>query len=225
MGLSLNPAAPAAHRITAEDRVERIGQLTTRQLTDALLWLAGYAPDVFDVVADAVEPFAGDGSEDPAPFCAVCGGDIGVFLKFGLDWRHYRGTDLTDLGLFEPGHRPVLAWPGALLGWPRSPRELRSRRKEAAGPGASSVDTVADRVWALAMRWPYAIGQQSAAQLPAVPGLTAVIGKRRCTLIWTSVYTIDSSNGDLQETYLLAIGDSWTTQNMSANYGTPPAEG
>jgi hypothetical protein len=66
--------APAAHRITAEDRVERIGQLTTRQLTDALLWLAGYAPDVFDVVADAVEPFAGDGSEDPAPFCAVCGG-------------------------------------------------------------------------------------------------------------------------------------------------------
>jgi hypothetical protein len=55
--------------------VERIGQLTTRQLTDALLWLAGYAPDVFDVVADADEPFAGDGSEDPAPFCAVCGGD------------------------------------------------------------------------------------------------------------------------------------------------------
>ena len=70
----------------------------------------GYAPDVFDVVADAVEPFAGDGSEDPAPFCAVCGGDIGVFLKFGLDWRHYRGTDLTDLELFEAGHRPVLAW-------------------------------------------------------------------------------------------------------------------
>jgi hypothetical protein len=110
MGLSLTQAAPSAHRITAEDRVERIGQLTTRQLTDALLWLAGYAPDVFDVVADAVEPFAGDGSEDPAPFCAVCGGDIGVFLKFGLDWRHYRGTDLADLELFDPGHRPVLAW-------------------------------------------------------------------------------------------------------------------
>jgi hypothetical protein len=30
-------------------------------------------------------------------------------LKFGLEWR-YRGTDLTDLELFEPGHRPVLAW-------------------------------------------------------------------------------------------------------------------
>ena len=48
-----------------KESTERIGQLTTRQLTDALLWLAGYAPDVFDVVADAVGPFAGDGSEDP----------------------------------------------------------------------------------------------------------------------------------------------------------------
>jgi hypothetical protein len=106
--------------------VERIGQLTTRQLTDALIWLAGYAPGVFDVVADAVEPFAGDGSEDPAPFCAVCGGDIGVFLKFGLDWRHYRGTDLTDLELFEPG--TGRSWPGVPPGCPRSPRGLRSPR-------------------------------------------------------------------------------------------------
>jgi hypothetical protein len=36
MGTSLTQAAPASHRITAEDRMERIGQLTTRQLTDAL---------------------------------------------------------------------------------------------------------------------------------------------------------------------------------------------
>jgi hypothetical protein len=139
MGLSLTQAAPAAHRITAEDRVERIGQLTTRQLTDALLWLAGYAPDVFDVVADAVEPFAGDGSEDPAPFCAVCGGDIGVFLKFGLDWRHYRGTDLTDLELFDPGHRPVLAWRSP--GLPAWPTRTACRRQKAVGRGASTPPT------------------------------------------------------------------------------------
>ena len=44
MGTSLTQSAPASHRITAEDRMERIGQLTTRQQTDALLWLAGYAP-------------------------------------------------------------------------------------------------------------------------------------------------------------------------------------
>jgi hypothetical protein len=39
---------------------------------------------------------------------------------------------------------------------------------------------------------------------------------------WTSVYTADAGSGDLQETYLPAIGDGWTTQNLSANFGTPP---
>jgi hypothetical protein len=110
MGHSLTDPAPATHRITAEDRLERIGQLTSKQCVDALLWLAGYAPAVFDAVAEAVEPCAGDGSDDPVPVCAICSGDIGVFLKFGLDWRHYRGTSLKDLELFDPGHRPILAW-------------------------------------------------------------------------------------------------------------------
>jgi hypothetical protein len=41
-------------------------------------------------------------------------------------------------------------------------------------------------------------------------------------LTWTSVYTVDSANDHLQETYLPAVGDSWTTQDLSANYGTPP---
>ena len=41
-------------------------------------------------------------------------------------------------------------------------------------------------------------------------------------LTWTSVYTIDASDSHLQETYLPAIGDPWTTQDLSANYGTPP---
>ena len=40
---------------------------------------------------------------------------------------------------------------------------------------------------------------------------------------YTSVYTIDA-NGDLQETYLPAIGDAWSTQNLSANYGTPAVQ-
>jgi hypothetical protein len=110
MATSLTQAAPASHPITDEDRMERIGQLTAKQQTDALLWLAGYAPSVFDAVAEAVEPCAGDGSEDPAPFCAICDGDIGIFLKFGLDWLHYAGTDLSDIELIDPGHRPVRAW-------------------------------------------------------------------------------------------------------------------
>ena len=41
---------------------------------------------------------------------------------------------------------------------------------------------------------------------------------------FTSVYTVDASSGDLQETYLPAIGDAWSTQNLSANYGTPPTD-
>jgi len=110
MRTSLSQVAPASHPITAEDRMERIGQLTAKQQTDALLWLAGYAPTVFDAVAEAVEPCMGDGTDDPAPYCAVCDGDIGIFLKFGLDWRHYTGTDLSDIELHDPGHRPVLAW-------------------------------------------------------------------------------------------------------------------
>jgi hypothetical protein len=42
---------------------------------------------------------------------------------------------------------------------------------------------------------------------------------------YTSLYTVDASNDDLQETYLPAIGDAWATQNLSAKYGTPPAYG
>ena len=110
MRTSLTQAAPASHPITAEDRMERIGQLTAKQQTDALLWLAGYAPTVFDAVAEAVEPCMGDGTDEPAPYCAICDGDIGIFLKFGLDWLHYTGTDLADIELHDPGHKPVLAW-------------------------------------------------------------------------------------------------------------------
>jgi hypothetical protein len=39
---------------------------------------------------------------------------------------------------------------------------------------------------------------------------------------YTSAYTVDKSNNDLQETYLPAMGDSWATQDLSKNYGTPP---
>jgi hypothetical protein len=90
--------------------MEVLGQLPPSQQTDALLWLAGYAPAVFDAVTDAIQPCCGDGSDDPAPFCAQCGADISVFLKFGLDWRHYKASTLDDIELFDPGHAPVLAW-------------------------------------------------------------------------------------------------------------------
>ncbi|HEY4459342.1 MAG TPA: arabinofuranosidase catalytic domain-containing protein, partial [Pseudonocardiaceae bacterium] len=39
---------------------------------------------------------------------------------------------------------------------------------------------------------------------------------------YTSVYTVDASSGDLDETYLPALGGPWFSQNLSANYHTPP---
>jgi hypothetical protein len=41
---------------------------------------------------------------------------------------------------------------------------------------------------------------------------------------YTSVWTINSANGHLQETYLPKMGDRWWTQDLSAKYGTPPAQ-
>ncbi len=110
MGPSLTQPVQAASKITPEDRMERLGALTQKQCADALLRLSGYAPAVFDAVIDAVQPWPGDGSDDPVPFCKQCGANIGIFLKFGLDWRHYRGATFDEIELFDPGHAPVLAW-------------------------------------------------------------------------------------------------------------------
>jgi hypothetical protein len=40
---------------------------------------------------------------------------------------------------------------------------------------------------------------------------------------YTSVYTVDTS-GDLHETYLPAIGDPWSSQNLTTKYNTPPTD-
>jgi hypothetical protein len=60
-------------------------------------------------------------------------------------------------------------------------------------------------------------GTPATAQTPIVLLHADAIG----ALTWTSVFTVDP-DADLQETYLPAIGDSWTTQDLSAKYGTPP---
>lgn len=128
MGLSLTQRTPDAHAISSQERLERLTGYTASQLAAGMIWLSGYDPRTFDAVLDAVDP-AGDpppdGSDDPEPFCAACGAPIGIFLRLGLDWRHYRqaGTatraDSHDLGgaaafgqfeVFDPGHEPVVAW-------------------------------------------------------------------------------------------------------------------
>ncbi|HEY2277699.1 MAG TPA: arabinofuranosidase catalytic domain-containing protein [Streptosporangiaceae bacterium] len=54
---------------------------------------------------------------------------------------------------------------------------------------------------------------------PVMPG-TQPVALVHCG--YTSVFTVDAASGDLQETYLPAIGDAWLTQDLSANYNTPP---
>jgi hypothetical protein len=57
---------------------------------------------------------------------------------------------------------------------------------------------------------------------PPVLGGTSPVAIVHCG--YTSVYTADAGSGDLQETYLPAIGDSWTTQNLTENYNTPQTD-
>jgi hypothetical protein len=41
---------------------------------------------------------------------------------------------------------------------------------------------------------------------------------------FVSVYTVDAGSQDLQETYLPAIGDSWSTQDLTKQDNGPPSE-
>ena len=65
----------------------------------------------------------------------------------------------------------------------------------------------------------------TAATMPDTPPVmagTEPVAVTHCG--YTSVFTVDASSGDLQESYLPAVGDSWSTQDLSANYHTPPTD-
>jgi hypothetical protein len=46
------------------------------------------------------------------PFCAICGGNIGIFMERGLDWQHYVGDGMTvgEQEVYDPGHAPAVTW-------------------------------------------------------------------------------------------------------------------
>jgi hypothetical protein len=94
VGLSLS------EREQDSQRMELLGAFSPEQLATGLVWLSGYDPRTFDAVLNAAEPCRGDdldGGDEPEPVCGRCGEKIGIFLRLGLDWRHYREP---------PGHQP-----------------------------------------------------------------------------------------------------------------------
>ena len=119
--------------VPADDQyTERLRGLSPQQLHDAMTFVAFWSPGTFTAALDYCEatdwgwsefdldliPDHDDDLDDtPAPVCARCGGNLGIFLKFGLDWRHYRGDGLDNLELYDPGHAPELTWRA-----PASPR-------------------------------------------------------------------------------------------------------
>jgi hypothetical protein len=53
----------------------------------------------------------GDGQDgEPAPYCTVCGGDLGIFLGYGPGWRHWRRALDGRVEFVAAGHAPALAW-------------------------------------------------------------------------------------------------------------------
>ena len=101
------PGDPAAGT-SQLDRISRLSALGPEDTVAGLLWLAMNFPAVCDAMLDKAECDAVD-DEDPCeesePFCAECGPDLGIFLRYGTDWRHCR-NDATAIGqieVFDPG--------------------------------------------------------------------------------------------------------------------------
>jgi hypothetical protein len=113
------PPLPASgereRRAPSGGRLARLAALDPEQPRQALIFLSGYRPRVFDVILDAVEPPARPGAEnatDREPFCARCGAPVGIFLAHGQDYRHYRGvlTATSKPKPYKADHVPVVAW-------------------------------------------------------------------------------------------------------------------
>jgi hypothetical protein len=117
--VTVDDIIPQRDRLTlaeANKRLARLNTLDADRMAEALAFLSGFHPAIFDTTLDATEPCTADDTPDPAddpePYCIVCGADVGIFLRFGLDWRHYRGdgTVIGEIELFDAGHAPIIAW-------------------------------------------------------------------------------------------------------------------
>jgi hypothetical protein len=113
----MNPRDFVAHPVPVDgpqDRMNRLAATSAEQMAFAMAFLIGFDPETFDAILDAADPCSDDllGPDEAEPTCALCGATIGIFLKDGLNWQHYRG-DSTTVGeqeTYSPGHDPVPCW-------------------------------------------------------------------------------------------------------------------
>jgi hypothetical protein len=100
----------------ARQRLDQLATLDPDQLAVGMAWLAGYNPATFDAALDAARTIEDDGTnrneDDREPYCTKCGATIGIFLRYGNAWRHFRG-DVSAASKAEPyeaDHVPVIGW-------------------------------------------------------------------------------------------------------------------
>jgi hypothetical protein len=127
MGIIVSERERAAQQISPRERLDRLAAVAADRRTEALQFLAGYDPGTFDAILDAVEPCDTGGDPDAAgdlvPFCASCREEVGIFLRYGLDWQHYRdhgdGVTYGRYEVMETDHTPVIDWrPVEVTGMP-----------------------------------------------------------------------------------------------------------
>jgi hypothetical protein len=109
------PVEAAAIRGPGDGDLARIAALGADRMHDSLVFLAGYAPGVLDVILTATEPCLDD--ERPAdedalePYCSKCGAAAGIFISRGNEWLHYAGRPETaDVRPYTADHEPVIGW-------------------------------------------------------------------------------------------------------------------
>jgi hypothetical protein len=107
--------AAAVRRGPGDGDLARIEALDADRMHDSLVFLAGYAPGVLDVILTATEPCldADRPADDDAmePYCTKCGAAAGIFVSRGKEWLHYTGRPETaDVQPYTPDHEPAIGW-------------------------------------------------------------------------------------------------------------------